>query len=289
MCLIAFAIGAHPDCPLLLAANRDEFFQRPTAALHHWMPPGGTSAVWAGRDLRDGGTWLGFSDTGRVAMLTNVRSARAATGARSRGELPTHWLTDDVDTETLARQIDPSAYGGFNLVVGDTVTGEWTWLSNRDPVAPHNDDATSCLQHRNLGAGVYGLSNATLDTPWPKSEQLKNAVTRTLEGLNDVPEWQTGMVTALADDHPRAAADLPDTGVPRSLERALSSPFVSMAERGYGTRSSLIARLGSTGPDRWRLSLMEWSHAPPVEGTAHTWSGLGPTRHELPWPPVTGL
>jgi hypothetical protein len=91
MCLIAFAIDAAPDCPLLIAANRDEFFDRPTAALHRWAEDG-QAGIWAGRDLRDGGTWLGVSESGRVAMLTNVRSTRAGPGARSRGELATGWL-----------------------------------------------------------------------------------------------------------------------------------------------------------------------------------------------------
>ena len=84
MCLIAFAIDASPACPLLIAANRDEFLDRPTAPLHRWTLPDGTSVV-AGRDLRDGGTWLGVSETGRVAMLTNVRSVQIGSGQRSRG------------------------------------------------------------------------------------------------------------------------------------------------------------------------------------------------------------
>ena len=124
MCLIAFAIDADPACPLLIAANRDEFFDRPTEPLHRWALPDG-SFVMAGRDLRDGGTWLGVGENGRVAMLTNVRSAHPGPGRRSRGELPARWLQADIDAEDLFAGIDPAQYGGFNLIVGDFQSGVW--------------------------------------------------------------------------------------------------------------------------------------------------------------------
>ena len=129
MCLIAFALHADPVCPLLIAANRDEFLDRPTEGLHRWALADGTHIV-AGRDLRDGGTWLGLSPNGRVAMLTNVRQQQAGPGSRSRGELVTRWLQGHADDEQLAAAIDPAAYGGFNLVVGDFHRQRWSWLSN---------------------------------------------------------------------------------------------------------------------------------------------------------------
>jgi hypothetical protein len=162
MCLIAFAVRARPGLPLLLAANRDEFFERPTAPLHRWALPGGQE-VLGGRDLRDSGTWLGVSLAGRVAMLTNVRGGPAGQGLRSRGELATRWLSG-LRLETLLAELDPQTYGGFNLVIGDLHTGTWHWLSNCDPQCP-NKGVVPQLTSRSLAPGVYGLSNAALDTP----------------------------------------------------------------------------------------------------------------------------
>ena len=176
MCLIAFAIGTDPAQPLLLAANRDEFFERPTEPLHRWALPDGTGVV-AGRDLRDGGTWLGMSEAGRVAMLTNVRSANPGPGRRSRGELTTRWLQSGNSWDALLSGVTAADYGGFNLVVGDLASGFWAWVSNRDPAQPH-EEQTDRLHHRRLAPGVYGLSNAALDTPWPKTLRLKQALDR---------------------------------------------------------------------------------------------------------------
>lgn len=260
MCLIAFALHADPACPLLIAANRDEFLDRPTAALHRWTLADGTSIV-AGRDLRDGGTWLGLSPQGRVAMLTNVRQTQAGPGPRSRGELVTRWLQGDVDEDRLAAGIDPSAYGGFNLVVGDFHRARWSWLGNRDPDAPHAQRPPS-LHRRALGAGVYGLSNASLDTPWPKTLRLKQALDDALVRLHErdgITDWLQPLAQALTDSAPARARELPHTGVPDDMERALSSPFVQMADRGYGTRSSLVvsARPRATG---WDVQMDEWTH-----------------------------
>jgi len=274
MCLIAFAIEADPACPLLIAANRDEFFDRPTAALHRWTLDG-SLGVWAGRDLRDGGTWLGVSEAGRVAMLTNVRSGQPGPGTRSRGELSTRWLRGDVSLDALAGGIDPRAYGGFNLVVGDVHAGGWAWLGNRDPLRPHAEDAPITLHQRRLGPGLYGLSNAVLDTPWPKTLRLKQALTQSvaLDPALSV-DWLQPLAAALADMTPAASHELPATGVPTDLERGLSSPFVRLAERGYGTRSSLVLRLWPGGKHR-RLDLHEWTH------TAQGWNTDSRVSHTL--------
>lgn len=274
MCLIAFAIETDPARPLLLAANRDEFFDRPTEPLHRWALPDGTGVV-AGRDLRDGGTWLGMSETGRVAMLTNVRSANPGPGRRSRGELTTRWLQADGGWDALLSGIEAADYGGFNLVVGDLATGFWAWVSNRNPAQPHAD-RTDGLHHRRLSPGVYGLSNAALDTPWPKTLRLKRA----LDGaLVAGPGAQAPLVAALADHGTLPPAELPATGVPAELERALSSPFVDMAERGYGTRSSLLLRVERDGQD-FRADFTEWTHEPPPAGP-HRWTGAEPRRLQL--------
>ncbi len=257
MCLIAFAIDAAPDCPLLIAANRDEFFDRPTAALHRWATDD-EAGIWAGRDLRDGGTWLGVSESGRVAMLTNVRSAQAGPGARSRGELVTRWLRQDGSVASLVQDIDPAAYGGFNLVVGDLRKGDWCWIGNRSPQEPHRDIAPARLHQRTLGPGIYGLSNAVLDTPWPKTRRLKEAVAQALARPGD---WMEPLSEVLAEDTPAPTHELPSTGVPLDLESSLSSPFVRLPARGYGTRSSLVLRVWSEAPAH-RVELHEWTHTP---------------------------
>lgn len=283
MCLIAFALHADPGCPLLIAANRDEFLDRPTQALHRWRLADGTEIV-AGRDLRDGGTWLGLSPRGRVAMLTNVRQTQAGPGPRSRGELVTRWLQGhgENDEDRLADAIDPGAYGGFNLVVGDFHRQRWTWLSNRDPEAPH-EVRSAGLHRKMLEAGVYGLSNASLDTPWPKTERLKQAVADALVGLHgpaDPDGWMLPLARTLADRAHAEAPALPRTGVPDELERALSSPFVHMPDRAYGTRSSLVvsARPGTTG---WDVQMDEWTH----DHTAlrDAFEGIPHRRETLAW------
>lgn len=273
MCLIAFAIGAHPACPLLLASNRDEFFDRPTSPLHRW--PDAPAGIWAGRDQRDGGTWLGISEAGRVALLTNVRSAQPGPGARSRGELATRWLEGSSDVDTFATGLEPAAYGGFNLVVGDLRRDQWTWLCNRDPDRPHTD-AAAALHRQDLAPGVYGLSNAALDTPWPKTQRLKTALSQAMEALDTDAAWLPPLQVALADDRPSRPDDLPATGVPADWERALSSPFVRAPDHGYGTRSSLVVRV-QADDSRHRIDLHEWTHSPAG------WSTAAPARHHLTW------
>lgn len=256
MCLIAFALNADPACPLLIAANRDEFFDRPTAPLHRWKLDGGTD-VLGGRDLRDGGTWLGLNPQGRVAMLTNVRQPALTAARRSRGELVTRWLQGDDDVERFAADVAPADYGAFNLVVGDFHESAWHWLGNRDPEAPHGTD-TSQLHRCALGAGIHGLSNASLNTPWPKTERLKAAVG---ESLSRTSDWISPLSRALVHDQPVPDIELPQTGVPPEWERALSSPFVRMADRTYGTRTSQVISV-RPGPAGFAVTMHEWTHKP---------------------------
>lgn len=288
MCLIAFAIDADPAGSLLIAANRDEFLDRPTAPLHRWHLPGGAEVV-AGRDLRDGGTWLGVGTNGRVAMLTNVRDAQPGAGQRSRGELPTRWLASGLNWDDWIASVDPAAYGGFNLVVGDVHSGLWAWAGNRDPERPHASEA-SHLHTRRLGPGVYGLSNATLDTAWPKTQRLKAAVA-TAAGLAQTPadatqaaDWLAPLREALADEQRVPLADLPATGAPAELEHGLSSAFVRLPDRAYGTRSSLVLHARVQAGDtarvpthrRWSVQLHEWTHqhTQPPQGTPSAGEGF---------------
>jgi uncharacterized protein with NRDE domain len=267
MCLIAFALGADPACPLLIAANRDEFLDRPTAALHRWTLDDGTEVV-GGRDLRDGGTWLALSPHGRLAMLTNVRQPVQLPAKRSRGELVTRWLQSGGDVHRFCAGIAPSDFGAFNLVVGDFHARAWHWLSNRDPAAPHTSQA--CVLHqRALGTGIYGLSNASLDTPWSKTRQLKSALGESLAAGAD---WLAPLSRGLTDDRPAPDAELPNSGVPRDLERALSSPFVRMADRAYGTRTSQVVSVRAQ-VQGFAVTVQEWTHDP-----ALAVAGLAPER-----------
>jgi len=257
MCLIAFAINTQPGQALWVAANRDEQWQRETAPLHRWALPDGTEVV-GGRDLRDGGTWLGISPNGRVAMLTNVRQAVLPDARLSRGALVTQSLQTD-DAHAFLGALDPEAYGGFNLVWGNLNTGRWHWASNRDPLSPHAPQRPA-LHHRALGAGLYGLSNASLDTPWPKAQALKAALETAMRASGN-EEQLAQLAPVLTQAAPADEHALPLTGVPPAMELALSSPFVRMPERGYGTRSTLWMRV-RVQPDGWEAELDEWTHEP---------------------------
>lgn len=236
MCLISFAIGASERWPLVIAANRDEFLDRPTLPLARWCTDAGIEVI-SGRDLRAGGTWMGLTPGGRLAMLTNVREVQRITGERSRGELALRWLEGGMDASQFVASTDPAAYGTFNLVLGDFQSSSgpsWHWLSNQ----PGLD-----WQARELGPGLYGLSNGALDTPWPKTVALKQAMQSALESPTE-DELLASLWSALQDRQRASDPHLPRTGVPLPLERALSSVFVDFPEHGYGTRSStvLVAR-----------------------------------------------
>ena len=269
MCLIAFAIGQLPHAPLLVAANRDEFWHRPTSPLARWSVDGKRWVV-SGRDLQAGGTWMGFGEDGRVAMLTNVRQGLPESAPRSRGELLTLWLAGEVKhAQALTERLDPAAYGGFNLVLGDVRQGEWTWLSNR-PHAIDGGDVAAPLdlpcgwQGHALGPGVYGLSNAALNSPWPKSLHLTAALGTALDLLaasSQDEAWRGPLLHALTDRQLADKADVPTTGLPVAQEQALSSAFVHIPGTAYGTRSSLLARWH--GPTAGaQLELEEWTHNP---------------------------
>ena len=265
MCLIAFAIDAAPGVPLLLAANRDEQWARPTAALHRWTLDDGSTVI-GGRDLREGGTWLGLNPNGRIAWLTNVRQPSAPVPGRSRGELVSRWLQAGTDSAGFAQSLDPAAYAGFNLVVGELHRRDWAWIGNRRPDAPHAEQAPECHWQR-IGPGVHSLSNASLDTPWPKARRLSQALS---EALAQPEEHPASLLAALTDTAPAADAELPRTGLPEAVERQLSSPYVLWPERAYGTRCSTLLRWRADG----ELSVDEWTHpaaarAPALHPQAH--------------------
>ncbi|WP_395055438.1 NRDE family protein [Polaromonas sp.] len=249
MCLIAFAIGVSKRWPLVIAANRDEFLDRPTLPLARWASEAGTEII-SGRDIRAGGTWMGLTAMGRIAMLTNVRGPASLTGEKSRGELVTRWLESDVDAASFMAQIHAEAYGGFNLVLGDVNSGAWHWLSNKPGPG---------LESQALKPGVYGLSNGALDTPWPKTQGLKKALYTALTA-SDQETLEAEMMAALKDRRRADREDLPNTGVPLALEEALSSAFVDFPEHGYGTRCSTVL-VASGVSEGWDLSIQEVTHA----------------------------
>ena len=221
MCVIFVAHRAHPKHPLLVLANRDEFYDRPTAAAGYWSDH---PNIYAGRDLVLGGTWLGVGIRGRFAAVTNYREPGVPAGKRSRGELVADYLRSDIDGETYLQSVaaKEDEYSGFNLLVG-LADREVLYFSNRDN------------EIRRLGPGIYGLSNHLLNSAWPK---VTNGLSR-FEGLvaNDTIS-KNGCFELLADETLAADKELPDTGVGTERERILSPIFIRTSI--YGTRSSTV-------------------------------------------------
>jgi len=222
MCLLLLALEQHPAYRLILAANRDEFYNRPTAPLGFWK---NNPDLLAGRDLKAGGTWLGITRTGRLAAITNYRDpAHAVEHASSRGKLVLDFLEKEVPaTEYLVRIVSVEhRYNGFNLVVGSA--SELFWHSNRSDGM------------KRLTKGIYGLSNRLLDTPWPKLERAKRGFREVIgSGEKILPE---AFFRVLSDRTLPPDDDLPDTGVGLEWERILSPVFISSP--AYGTRSSSV-------------------------------------------------
>ncbi|MET4025312.1 uncharacterized protein with NRDE domain [Marinobacter sp. MBR-99] len=243
MCLIAFAIGQNPEFPLVVAANRDEFFRRPTAAMDWWQDNSG-HRILAGRDMESGGTWLAVSADGAVAAVTNVREGSAETGRRSRGELPLDALNHPIRELRSSLDEEPGRYAGFNLV---KLAGLGGWYySNRD-----------AHPGRRVFRGVYGLSNHLLQTPWPKLLRLRTAVGHCVEQSSKDPEpLHDQLLSLLQDTTPAPDQSLPDTGVGIETERFLSSPFI--VGDHYGTRATTVVTVSRLG----QISVTEQSWGP---------------------------
>ncbi len=229
MCLVALAIDQSRRFPLVVAANRDEFFHRPAARLTWWSPGEGLPDILGGRDLEAGGTWLGLTAQGRMALLTNVRNGtRPDPSAPSRGTIVPRWLAGDLSSDRFWMLTALSGFNGFNLIATDFHRGECFWVSNTD-AAPIR-----------LERGLYGLSNASLDTPWPKVSALKQHMRSAIEGSESLDDLIESLFEGLADREPAADAQLPSTGVPLELEKALSPAFIRTADLSYGTRCSTL-------------------------------------------------
>jgi uncharacterized protein with NRDE domain len=246
MCLLVLAIGVSERWPLVLASNRDEHRARATLPLARWTSDQGATVI-SGRDLLAGGTWLGCTPEGRVAMLTNVREATALPARLSRGDLPIDWLNRYISATDFLAQHDPSDFGGCNLIIGDYASAQWHWASNREfqdkGAGPTRIQASKVWHSQSLKPGIYGLSNAFLDTPWPKTLALKAAMQQALDkamASGNESDLLDPLWAALASTERAALNQLPDTGVPVSQEHALSSALVDIPERDYGTRNSSL-------------------------------------------------
>ncbi len=229
MCLILIARDAHPDYRLVVAANRDEFYDRPTAPAARWPE---APAVLGGRDLQAGGTWLGIDRSGRFAAVTNYRQGQREPAApRSRGLLVSEFLLSSVDPPQYVERVAAEAdrYNGFNLLAGDA--RELFYFSNRGGSV------------RALERGVYGLSNHLLDTPWPKVTATRGALETLL--TRDPAELVPRLFDLLSDRGQAEEHLLPRTGVSLEWERLLSAAFI--VSDGYGTRSSTVVLAGRDG------------------------------------------
>ena len=240
MCLVLLAHECHPEYSLVLAANRDEFYDRPTAPAGFWSD---APQVLAGRDLKAGGTWLGIDRRGRVAAVTNYRQGqREPVAPRSRGLLVSEFLSGDTGAAEYMDRVSREAelYNGFNLLAGD-VAGMF-YYSNREG------------RVRSLDRAIYGLSNHLLDTAWPKVTATKTAFDALLK--RRAPDLTTSLLTLLADRDPARDEQLPSTGVSQEWEKLLSSAFI--ASRNYGTRFTTVVLVGRDG----RVVFVERSFGP---------------------------
>lgn len=222
MCLLAFRLNSHPRYKLILMANRDEEYGRPTAPAAFWKDAPG---VLAGRDLEQMGTWLGINRQGKVAALTNYRDfSLPVKGARSRGDIVTSYLRSDTGSDEFLQRLheERQQYTGFNVLAGSV--DELSYYSNIEQDV------------KQLKKGTYGLSNALLDTHWPKVEAVKEALD---DYADNTDEIDTDILFGIMQRTERFPSDrLPDTGAGEELESLLSSIFI--ASEDYGTRCTTV-------------------------------------------------
>ncbi|HBW82983.1 MAG: hypothetical protein CMD92_04030 [Gammaproteobacteria bacterium] len=223
MCLILFAYEMHPDFPLIIVANRDEYFARPSAVANFWH--GSEAPILAGRDLQAGGTWFGVTRTGRFASVTNIRGFRQTKNqTKSRGELVRNFLNVTSTPKQYCEAIKPNfpEFSGFNLLVGD---------NDSLCYANNSQNIVSVLE-----SGIFGLSNGLLDSDWPKvnlgKKRLKNLINQ------GYPPSSDSLISIMTDRLSASDDELPDTGLSIDTERILSATFIQHKENNYGTRCS---------------------------------------------------
>lgn len=254
MCLILLAYRAHPEYPLIVAANRDEAYARPTAPAAFWSDH---PRICSGRDLEHGGTWLGLAASGRFAAITNYRQGqRLAAAARSRGQLTRDYLTGSTETNAYLRMVEAHShhYNGFSLIAGGL--DSLGFFSNRGG------------RIQAIAPGVHGLSNHLLNEPWPK-------VRRGIEGMSALlaaneAQLMGSLFTLLADRTPAPDALLPASGIALERERTVSAAFI--ASEIYGTRASTVVLISAAG----EVTFCERSYGP--RGTS---AGVSEQRFQL--------
>lgn len=228
MCLIAFALNSHPDYRLILAGNRDEFYERPTSYADFWKEE---SHVLAGKDLQGGGTWLGVNSFGKVSAVTNYRDpTNINPQAKTRGDLTRDYLVKKehsamIDMKRIAKEA--SLYNGFNVLMIEESNGYH--FSNYEK------------KINKLDTGIYGLSNALIDTPWPKLSKLKSDFAETIEGSFSHED----LLNILNDKEQAPDDQLPSTGIPYEWEKAISSICIEL--ENYGTCCSTVVTIDHDG------------------------------------------
>jgi uncharacterized protein with NRDE domain len=250
MCVVAFDWQPSGATPLRLISNRDEFFDRPTQPMQWWGHS--RQRVLSGRDERAGGTWLAMSMNGRVALVTNFRRGLPeASKPRSRGELPLGWLTC-TDPLAWARGVSADQYAPFNLIGLDLRHAFAVWMHHGSSTEPRFELLT---------AGLYGLSNGLLNEAWPKSETLRQALTKDLDLTIDTPP------DVLVNDTVADQALLPRTGLDMARELALSPVFIRprrgntlAAAPAYGTRTSTTVEVARRSACKLAWNVTEWQH-----------------------------
>ncbi|MFT5520381.1 MAG: hypothetical protein ACI9IA_000973 [Enterobacterales bacterium] len=230
MCILFLAINQHPDYPMIICANRDEFHQRPTQSAHYWQDKEG---ILAGRDLQAGGSWLGINRRGQFAAITNIRTGgKVLENKKSRGELVTFVLEENTSGEEhnkineswLKEQGD--SYSPFNLIYG-----------NLEQLYCYNSVSGEQIK---LSTGFHSISNGAMDEIWPKmakGEQQLEQVVKSATGINEA-----ALLSILNNQTRPVESELPNTGIPVEWEQLLSSIFI--CSENYGTRSSSIVLLG---------------------------------------------
>ena len=230
MCLILFAKDVHPKYKFILAANRDEFYDRPTSSAKFWDD---APNLLAGRDLVHGGTWLGMTKTGRFATVTNYRNPNQPNGKRSRGALVTDFLLGAKSVSEYLQEIEKLSedFTGFNLLVGDfgNDKNELAYFSNRGHRINHID------------TDIYGLSNHLLDSPWQKVLRGKEMFTEAISNENEISV--ISLLKILLDKTLAKDENLPNTGIGIERERILSPMFIETPI--YGTRCSTVLLIGN--------------------------------------------
>ncbi len=221
MCLIAFSYKQHPQYPLIFAANRDEHYERPSRAAQFWN---GNANILAGKDLKAGGTWMGINKQGEFSAITNYRDPYIEKeNPPSRGKLVLDFLQTDKSAQGYLPELQSRAeqYMGFNLLAGSL--DQLGYYSNQQDNIHY------------LDSGLYGLSNHLLETPWPKVRLAKSKLQSLVNGNSISPE---PLFNLLADDREAPAEELPDTGIPKDVEKKVSPIFIK--SDGYGTRCSTV-------------------------------------------------